>query len=191
MAKGKYECPKHGVVYPQDRLVSAMKAGQFECVCPQCGEAAKALPTDEQSAVSPLSVYGLTKYFQENIMKTVCASLNITYTALRFQNVYGPGQSLVNPYTGIISIFSNRLKEGKDIFIFEDGKESRDFVFITDVVESLYLSTLLNDGKGRILNVGTGIMTTVMEVAQTLKKIINSSSNINHNRAISQRRYTP
>ncbi len=176
--EGKYECAEHGIVYPHGRVTTAMNMGQFECTCPFCSKPAKALPTDELSTISPLSVYGLTKYFQENIMKTVCASLNITYTALRFQNVYGPGQSLVNPYTGILSIFSNRLKENKDVFIFEDGNESRDFVFITDVVESLYLSTQLKDCKSRVLNVGTGVMTTVMEVAQTLKQTIGSSSTI-------------
>ncbi len=176
--EGKYSCITHGIVYPQVRSEANMSVGLFECTCPICGVPVNVQPTDEFSAVNPLSVYGLTKYFQENIMKTICASIDITYTALRFQNVYGPGQSMVNPYTGIISIFSNRLKENKEIYIFEDGKESRDFVYIDDVVDAVCLALHKQDGQSRLLNIGTGVMTSVMEVSQTLKAMAQSKSNI-------------
>jgi dTDP-L-rhamnose 4-epimerase len=136
------------------------------------------LPTDESSWINPLSVYGLTKYFQENILYTICFSLGINYVALRFQNVYGPGQSLSNPYTGIISIFSNRIRQNKHVYIFEDGKESRDFVYINDVVNAIKLS-LDNNIKGvRIYNVGSGENTSVLSIAEKLATLINPNTKI-------------
>src|SRR5690606_5909864 len=88
--------------------------------------------------------------------------------ALRYQNVYGPGQSLKNPYTGILSIFSTLLLQGKDVNIFEDGKESRDFVFIDDVVTAT-VAAIDSKVTGRAYNVGTGEKTDVLTVAHTLK----------------------
>jgi dTDP-L-rhamnose 4-epimerase len=138
----------------------------------------KPMPTDESSRINPLSVYGLTKYFQENLLLSVCNALDLKYTALRFQNVYGPGQSLANPYTGIISIFANRIRQNKEVFIFEDGLESRDFVFVDDIVNSIWLAQENYDSKQSIYNVGMGKMTSVMEIAQTLKSLINPDSSI-------------
>ncbi len=93
------------------------------------------MSTTEDSKIHPTSVYGITKQNQEQMVLTVCKSLGIPAVAYRYQNVYGPGQSLSNPYTGILSIFSTRIKNGNSINIFEDGKETRDFVYIDDVVE--------------------------------------------------------
>jgi dTDP-L-rhamnose 4-epimerase len=99
---------------------------------------------------------------------TVCPTLGIAPVALRYQNVYGPGQSLKNPYTGILSIFSTQIKNGNGINIFEDGKETRDFVFINDVVDATILGIEKNDANNEIFNVGTGIPTDVITVAKTL-----------------------
>jgi len=133
--EGKYLSNVLGVIYPGARKDVDMQAGIFEPLCPKTGEPLTLLPTDEESKIHPSSVYGITKQNQEQMVMTVCASLNIGATALRYQNVYGPGQSLSNPYTGILSIFSTRIKNGNGLSIFEDGKESRDFVFIDDVVK--------------------------------------------------------
>lgn len=176
--EGKYSCAEHGIQFPENRTEEQMAKGVFECCCPICTVPMTPQPTDENARINPLSVYGLTKYFQENLMLSVCKALGVRYTALRFQNVYGPGQSLSNPYTGIISIFSNRIRQNKDVFIFEDGMESRDFVYVDDVVRSIALALESDATQQEIFNVGMGKMTTVMEVAQTLRSLINPSATI-------------
>lgn len=168
--EGKYECTKHGIVYPTERYDSEMAKGDFSCKCPICNETASILPTTEDSKIHPTSVYGITKQNQEQLVLTVCKSLNIGAVAYRYQNVYGPGQSLLNPYTGILSIFSTRIKNGNPINIFEDGKETRDFVFIDDVVEATILGLQNDNANGQVYNVGTGIATDVITVANTLAK---------------------
>ncbi|MFL5337775.1 MAG: NAD-dependent epimerase/dehydratase family protein, partial [Geminicoccaceae bacterium] len=124
--------------------------------------------TDEESRLHPSSVYGITKLNQEQLVMTVCASLGIAASALRFQNVYGPGQSLSNPYTGILSIFSKRILAGNEINIFEDGLESRDFVAIDDVVRATVLALTSPHADGEIFGIGSGVRTTVLEAARTL-----------------------
>lgn len=99
---------------------------------------------------------------------TVCASLGIGATALRYQNVYGPGQSLSNPYTGILSIFSTRIKNGNGLSIFEDGMESRDFVFIDDIVAATTMALTKDEANGEVFGIGSGVATDVLTVAQTL-----------------------
>lgn len=171
--EGKYQCEEHGIIFPENRSEVHLAKGIFDCCCPICEAPMSVLPTDESSRINPLSVYGLTKYFQENMLQNVCAALGIGFAALRFQNVYGPGQSLSNPYTGIISIFSNRIRQNKGVFIFEDGLESRDFVYVDDVVKAILLAMRENPSKHNIFNVGSGKMTTVLEIAETLREIIN------------------
>lgn len=99
---------------------------------------------------------------------TVCASLGIGATALRYQNVYGPGQSLSNPYTGILSIFSTRIKNGNGLNIFEDGKESRDFVFVSDIVEATTAALIKDEANNQVFGIGAGVATDVLTVAHTL-----------------------
>jgi dTDP-L-rhamnose 4-epimerase len=145
-----------------------MHAGRFDPLCPATGEPLTLLATDEESKIHPSSVYGITKHNQEQMVMTVCASLGIGATALRYQNVYGPGQSLSNPYTGILSIFSTRIKNGNGISIFEDGKESRDFVFVDDVVDATTLALESDAANGEVFGIGSGVPTDVMTVARML-----------------------
>jgi dTDP-L-rhamnose 4-epimerase len=128
----------------------------------------KLVGTDEESKIHPSSVYGITKQNQEQMIMTVCPTLGIAPVAFRYQNVYGPGQSLSNPYTGILSIFSTQIRNGNDIQIFEDGKETRDFVFIDDVVNATILGIEKEEANNEIFNVGTGVATDVLTVAKTL-----------------------
>jgi dTDP-L-rhamnose 4-epimerase len=116
----------------------------------------------------------VTKLSQEQLI-AVGSALGIATVILRFQNVYGEGQSLKNPYTGILSIFSNRIRLGKTIDLFEDGNESRDFVHVSDVVNAVSLATELAGGDGQTLNVGSGIPTSVSRVAQCLARSLGSS----------------
>jgi dTDP-L-rhamnose 4-epimerase len=176
--EGKYYCIDHGIVYPQSRLITEMQQGDFDCKCPICNQKVGILPTDEKSVINPTSVYGITKHFQEELIMKVCESIGIPAVSLRFQNVYGPGQSLSNPYTGILSIFSKLLLKGHDVHIFEDGLESRDFIYIDDIIELIYLSIINSKANFEIFNGGTGKMTTVKEVADALNKKYNSNSKI-------------
>ena len=166
--EGKYSDSKGEFHYPTERLDTNMQKGQFE---PENkGEILKVVATDEDSKIQPISIYGITKQVQEQIVLNVCKSIGISGVALRFQNVYGPGQSLTNPYTGILSVFSNLILNNKPINIFEDGLESRDFVYIDDVVDSIYLSLFNDKANNKSYNVGTGVATTVSEVAAILQK---------------------
>lgn len=168
--EGKYRSNALGIVYPGARKDEDMRAGRFDPLCPQTGEALEVLPTDEDSKIHPSSVYGITKQNQEQMVMTVCASIGIGATALRYQNVYGPGQSLSNPYTGILSIFSTRIKNGNGLSIFEDGKESRDFVYIDDVVDATALALESDAANGEVFGIGSGVPTDVMTVARALVK---------------------
>jgi dTDP-L-rhamnose 4-epimerase len=176
--EGKYECTEHGVQYPDSREVEDMANGEFECLCSSCKKPMNVLATSEDSRIHPISTYGLTKFFQENLLESACVAAELAFVGLRFQNVYGVGQSLSNPYTGIISIFSNRFRQGKGIKIFEDGKESRDFVYIDDVIDSMEGSINLENKKPLILNVGNGSMVSVIEIAEILRKNINPNVSI-------------
>jgi dTDP-L-rhamnose 4-epimerase len=101
---------------------------------------------------------------------TSCASIGIAATALRYQNVYGPGQSLSNPYTGILSIFSTRILNNNPILVFEDGKESRDFVYIDDVVNATVLALTRDEANGQIFGIGSGAPVSVLTAAETLRR---------------------
>lgn len=176
--EGKYSCKTHGIVYPSARSSAAMQKGDFAVKCPRCEQNVDLLATDEESLIHPTSVYGISKQAQEQLVLTVGKSLGIPSVALRYQNVYGPGQSLSNPYTGILSIFSTRLRNGNDIAVFEDGQESRDFVYIDDVVDATVLALEHPGADHESLNVGSGIRTTVETVAHTLKRALGSQADI-------------
>lgn len=176
--EGKYLCKNDGVVYPNQRQDIDMANGKFNLVCFKCNEPLQLLATDEHSKIHPSSIYGITKQQQEQMILLIGKSLNIPAVALRYQNVYGPGQSLNNPYTGILSIFSTRLLNGNGIDIYEDGQESRDFVFIDDVVSATILALEKKKANNKIFNVGSGIATSVSEVANLLKSLYNSDIKI-------------
>ncbi len=169
--EGKYHCKEHGTVYPNERKDADMAQGEFEPKCPVCNKDLDLVPTTEDSKIHPSSVYGITKQFQEQTVLNVCGSIGIDSVALRYQNVYGPGQSLKNPYTGILSIFSTQILNGNSINIFEDGKESRDFVFIDDVVNATIMAMESPSSANKSYNIGTGIGTNVLQVANALNDI--------------------
>lgn len=173
--EGKYFCEEHGIVYPEERREVDLIDGRFECTCPVCGGEVKLQATDERSKLHPTSVYGITKHNQEQMVLTVSSSLGIPAIAYRYQNVFGPRQSLSNPYTGILSIFSTQIKNNNQINIFEDGKESRDFVYIDDAVHATVLGiendTVVND----VFNVGADKPINVLTVAKTLTSKYGSS----------------
>ncbi len=176
--EGTYNCLHCGTVYPVAREEKDMLAGDFNVKCPKCKANVELVKTDEHCLVHPTSVYGITKQVQGELVHTVCKSLGIPSVSFRYQNVYGPGQSLKNPYTGILSIFSNSLRQNHDINIFEDGTESRDFVYIDDVADATILALGNDKCAYQAFNVGTGKAVDVMTVAKYLKDFYKSDSKI-------------
>lgn len=174
--EGKYLCSVHGNVYPLERNEVDMGKGDFEAKCPFCNANVSLLQTDEDSKIHPTSIYGITKQVQEQMFMVVGRSLNIPAVAFRYQNVYGVGQSLSNPYTGILSIFSTRIMNNNDINIFEDGLESRDFVYIDDVIDATMMGIEKEEANFHVFNVGAGDAVTVSEIANALKN--NYSKNV-------------
>jgi len=167
--EGRYYSDELGrFVYPTMRDADTMQAGDFEVKYPGCTKPLTLVGTTEDSKIHPTSVYGITKQVQGQLVHLVCQSVGIESVSFRYQNVYGPGQSLSNPYTGILSIFSTRIKNGNDINIFEDGKETRDFVYIDDVVDATIRGIEVPQANGHVFNVGTGVATDVLTVANTL-----------------------
>lgn len=176
--EGAYQCADHGMVFPEQRSRERMSGGAFEPVCPACGSPVSLLPTPESAPFMPMSMYGLTKQVQEQAVLLFARTRGIKGFGLRYQNVYGPGQSLKNPYTGILAVFSNLARQNQPIEIYEDGFESRDFVYIDDVVEATLRSINYSGQFVGALNVGSGQATSVMTVAQEIKAYFDSSSTI-------------
>ncbi len=168
--EGKAHCEACGDVYPLNRSDADLSCGDFAVKCPNCGRNTEVRATDESSRLHPNSIYGITKLSQEQLVLTAALSMGIPAIALRYQNVFGPGQSLSNPYTGILSIFSTRIRNGGEINIFEDGQESRDFIYIDDVVEATVLALYSSGGRYQALNVGAGTAVDVETVARLLCK---------------------
>jgi len=176
--EGKYRCAEHGIVYPAARSLESLRAGQYEPLCPTCKGTCTPEATSEDSPLRPLSFYGLTKEVQEEMLFMFARVPGLSVSALRYQNVYGPGQSLRNPYTGILAIFSNLARSSSPIQIFEDGQESRDFIFIEDVVEATWRCLAGDSSVAESFNVGTGQRVTVLEVAKEIVQFFRTSAEI-------------
>ncbi len=155
------------ILQPAARTKEMLIANQWEPVGPN-GESLQAIPTPETLPFAPGSIYAATKASQELLLRSAGEALGFKPVILRFQNVYGEGQSLQNPYTGIISIFFNRARQGKDIPIYEDGLESRDFIHIDDIVSGLIAALTADVPDGATFNLGAGEPTSVMMLAQQL-----------------------
>lgn len=176
--EGSYKCMYHSRVEPFGRDEEDMLAGDFLVKCPVCNCNCEPTGTRETSRINPKSMYAVTKNTQEQMIMLFGEMTGIPTVALRLQNVYGPGQSLSNPYTGILSVFSTRIKNGNDVNIFEDGEEGRDFIYIDDVVRA-FVKALDNDAaNGEVFNVGSGVITTVNYIANKLKELYKSDSKI-------------
>lgn len=176
--EGRYHCRDCGDVYPESRTAQHMENGDYEVKCPICAQNVEMRPTHEDSKIHPSSIYGITKQTQEQLVLAAGDALNIPAVAFRYQNVYGPGQSLSNPYTGILSIFSTRIRNKNDILIFEDGLESRDFVYIDDVVKATIEGIENPAAAGHVFNVGAGVSTSVTTVANTLVNAYGSAVDV-------------
>ena len=173
--EGKYQCENCGVTYPEQRSEDELRRKQWQMYCAKCGRRIEPVPTDEDAMLSPTSVYAVTKQAQEQMFSVAARAYNIPTVILRYFNVYGPRQSLSNPYTGILSTFASRVLNGKPPQIYEDGLESRDFVHVADAVKATILALERTGANCEVFNVGSGERVTVLEVANLLVDKLGSS----------------
>lgn len=170
--EGAYECKEHGIVYPNLRPRKQLENGDWNVHCPVCKGYIKPIGITEKKPVQNLSTYALSKYDTEKIALNFGFTLRIPTVAFRYFNVYGPRQSLNNPYTGIVAIFASRIKNNNPPIIFEDGKQLRDFIYVKDIVRANLLG-LQKDVQG-VYNVGTGKSVSILNIAETLIDIFGS-----------------
>ena len=176
--EGAYRCQEHGTVYPAPRSNADKRMGLFDPACSQCGGACSSIATPEAAPFQATSFYGLTKQVQEQMTLLFAQVFAIPSFALRYQNVYGPGQSLKNPYTGILAIFSNLARLGAGIHVFEDGEETRDFVYIDDVVRATAACVESAASSSHAINIGSNERVSVMEVAHAVNRYFGGKSKV-------------
>jgi dTDP-L-rhamnose 4-epimerase len=168
--EGRYRCSRCGPVAPPPRPLAQLQARDWELRCPACATTTTPAPCDEDKPIVPTSVYAVTKRDQEELCLCVGRAYGIGTVALRLFNVYGPRQALSNPYTGVGAIFSSRLLNGQRPLVFEDGRQSRDFIHVSDIVEAFCLALERDDVADVALNVGTGRSTSVARLAETIAR---------------------
>lgn len=167
--EGPYRCTSCDVVtFPELRDSSALQSKRWEFQCATCGAELEPLSTPESKPLNPTSVYAVGKQVQEQYSLIIGRAYNIPTVAFRYFNVYGPRQALSNPYTGACAIFSSRLLNDQPPLIYEDGLQTRDFVSVHDVVQANLLALDSDNADYQILNVGTGIATTVRKIAEVV-----------------------
>jgi dTDP-L-rhamnose 4-epimerase len=173
--EGAYRCHKCGPVAPGIRSAEQLAQRDWEQHCPNCGAHVASIPTPEDKALYRDNIYSMTKYHQEEMVLLIGKTYGIPAVAPRFFNVYGPRQSLSNPYAGVAAIWLSRLLNGKQPVVFEDGAQLRDFVSIHDVVECLVLMLEKPGADYLPVNVGSGETVTILDIARLLGRLLGSS----------------
>jgi dTDP-L-rhamnose 4-epimerase len=168
--EGLYRTLDNQLIVPAPRSFKTLADGQFE-VFAETGERLQPLPTMESTPPSPCSIYGSTKLMQEYLVTQAKKDSDWNATILRLQNVYGPGQSMINPYTGVLSIFLRQLMNNQPLEIYEDGEITRDFVFIDDVINAFELTLKADLSHGTVINIGSAMPTVLVEIAKELLRL--------------------
>ena len=164
--EGAYACVEHGRVPAPGRRFERLRRGDWEPRCPACGHELEPLPVTEDEPLRPTSVYGITKRDQEELCLVLGRAFGLEVVALRYLNVYGPRQALGNPYTGVAAIFAARILSGRRPRVFEDGRQIRDLVHVSDVVQATAAAMEAPSAAGHALNVGTGRRIRIGELAR-------------------------
>ncbi len=163
--EGRYSCDNCGLISPELRSNKQLDKKAWELLCPHCGSVLRPEPTDEEKPLQPTSIYAMTKRHQEEMALLTGKTYGIPTTALRYFNIYGPRQALSNPYTGVLAVFAARTLNENPPLIFEDGKQSRDFIYVKDVAKANLVAMEKSEGTYQPLNVGTGRATSIGEIA--------------------------
>jgi dTDP-L-rhamnose 4-epimerase len=167
---GPYTCPEHGRVFPAQRSVEQMSRGDWAMHCPDCGCEVQVARCLEDDLRQPGSMYAVTKCAQEDMVRLFGEVYGLEAVVLRYQNVYGAGQALGNPYTGVLSVFCTRLRNGLVPEIYEDGDESRDFVYVTDIADATVAAVERDGVAGATINVGGGGRDAIIDVARAITR---------------------
>ena len=170
--EGAYRCSEHGVVTPGVRPVAQLRERRWEPVCPECGRATEPVPLTEDKPLRPISVYGISKRDTEELALVLGEAYGFEAVALRYLNVYGPRQALANPYTGVAAIFSSRLLGGDAPRVFEDGRQIRDLVHVSDIVAATRAAMDAPAAPGHAFNVATGKRIEIGELAGRLSDLL-------------------
>lgn len=177
--EGAHRTNSGALIVPPPRHASSMRAGDF-LPRDESGFPLTPVPTSEASPPAPGSVYASTKLMQEYLLQQCFSGTGVAPVILRFQNVYGPGQSLRNPYTGVLSIFCSQILARRELNIYEDGDIVRDFVFVDDVVEALALAAAAPDPGPDPINIGSGVASTIRETASLLLALLGAPADRYH-----------
>lgn len=166
--EGAYRCPEHGHFYGTTRNVTRLAAGDYDVHCPRCDRVAEPVPTDEGAPMGGENTYAISKADQERLTISFGRATGLPVVALRYSCTYGPRQSIFNPYTGVIAIFCTRLMNDRPPLVYEDGRQSRDLVFVEDIARANLLVATDDRADGRVFNVGTGNAAAIGDLARLL-----------------------
>jgi dTDP-L-rhamnose 4-epimerase len=170
--EGKYCCEKCKIdVYPGLRSEQQLRKKQWEPFCPNCHSPLIPRPTDETKPLMPTSIYAMTKLHQEAMFLLIGKTYDIPAVALRYFNAYGSRQALSNPYTGCAAIFTSRILNNKHPYIFEDGKQTRDFIHVKDVARANVQALENSKADFEAINIGTGKPISIGNLARMLAEL--------------------
>jgi dTDP-L-rhamnose 4-epimerase len=165
--EGQYICSTHGLVLPESRTSTQMEARDWEVRCPLCQEPVSPQLLEEKHT-NPCNQYAVSKLSGEKMALGLGRLHGIPSVALRYSITQGPRQSLYNQYSGILRIFSSRVRAGQPLIIYEDGKQTRDFVHVQDVVDANFCVLGSDAANYEAFNVGSGRRTSVLEYAERM-----------------------
>lgn len=169
--EGAYKCEDCGTVFPSLRRDEQLLEKDWEMRCPHCRQVVKPIHTSEDKPLHPRSIYAISKRDQEEMCLVIGRAYQIPTVALRYFNIYGPRQSLSNPYTGVCAICSSRIKNNQPPLIYEDGLQTRDFIDVRDIIQATLLVLVKPEADFQVFNVGTGKPTSVLDIARILAKL--------------------
>jgi dTDP-L-rhamnose 4-epimerase len=168
--EGAYRCAACGPVFPRLRPLAQLQQLDWEVRCPTCGQALQPTSTGEDKPLYPTSIYAITKRDHEEMALAFGQAYDVPAVALRFFNIYGSRQALTNPYTGVAAIFCGRMLSGQAPVIYEDGRQLRDFVHVSDIVQACSLALTRSGADHQVVNVGTGRPVSVRQVGEALAR---------------------
>jgi len=167
--------------HPSIRTQEQINRYGFETVCPKCKNPSKPIPTPEKTSLNCNSIYAYTKKTQEELFLFLGKLYNFPVVILKYFNVFGPRQSLSNPYTGVSAIFTSRIKNNNPVILYEDGLQTRDFIYVDDIVDANMRAMENSDANYEIFNLGSGVPITIKSIAEEIYKLFNKAPDIQIN----------
>jgi len=171
--EASYRCEEHGIFHPDPRPVEQLEKAQWEVKCPRCGRDMQALAIKEDRPLNPTSIYGVSKLEQEFTCLLLGRTWGFPAVAFRPFGVFGPRQSLGNPYTGVLALFATRVFAGEPIMHYEDGLQNKGYIYIDDAIQAFLLALNRDEANGKIFNLGSDRPVTIRYIAEQLVRSIN------------------